>query len=53
MLGKFMSHDWLIRQVERALQRGGGSGQIVVSGPLDLRVLRKRSEGLAVRPSDF
>jgi len=52
-LGKFVSHDWLIRRVERALRRERDHTKIVVTGPLELRVLRKRSEGSAVRPSNF
>ena len=41
-LGKLPSHEWLVRRVERALDVAGGKARIVVSGPLVLRVLRKR-----------
>lgn len=40
--GKLPSHDWLLRRVERACARSGGRPRIVVSGPLVLRVLRRR-----------
>jgi hypothetical protein len=33
-------HDWLVEQVEQVL-RQTGKARIVVTGPLDLRVLRK------------
>ena len=36
------SHDWLVRRVERALARGGPQDRIIVSAPVDLRVLRPR-----------
>jgi hypothetical protein len=35
-------HDWLIQRVEQALLQQRGKTKIVVSGPLDLRLLRKR-----------
>ena len=35
-------HDWLIQRVVGALGEGQRRGSVVVSGPLDLRVLRKR-----------
>jgi hypothetical protein len=41
-LGKLPSHSWLVRRVEQALQGGHAQMKIVVRGPLDLRVLRKR-----------
>src|SRR5262245_55044047 len=41
-LGKPPSHDWLIRRVKQALDVTAGKAQIVVSGPLVLRVLRKK-----------
>lgn len=40
--GKFQSHDWLTKRVERALDATTGKTKIVVSGPLVLRVLRKQ-----------
>ena len=44
-LGKFASHDWLVQRVEQALHGKQVNTKIVVSGPLDLRVLRKRETG--------
>src|SRR5688572_4711697 len=41
-LGELPSHDWLVERVERALAAAGGKTTIVVSGPVGLRVLRKR-----------
>ena len=52
-LGKFRSHDWLVQRVEQALHPEHGNTKIVVSGPLDLRVLRKRAAGSGVRLDDF
>jgi SAM-dependent methyltransferase len=40
--GKFPSHDWLVRLVERELDQAERKTKIVVSGPLVLRGLRKR-----------
>ena len=40
-LGKLVPHAWLASRVERAVQAGSGRTKIVVSGPLNLRVLRK------------
>ena len=40
-LGRLPSHDWLVRKVEQALRTEPVKTRIVVSGPLDLRVLRK------------
>lgn len=40
-LGRLPSHDWLVRKVEQALRTEPAKTRIVVSGPLDLRVLRK------------
>ncbi len=34
-------HDWLIERVERALGTRRSKGSVVVSGPLELRVLKK------------
>jgi hypothetical protein len=39
--GKCPPHDWLVRKVERALQTTTGPTTIVISAPLDLRVLIK------------
>ena len=41
-LGKLPSHSWLVRRVAQALHVGHAKMKIVVRGPLDLRVLRKR-----------
>ncbi len=38
---KLPPHDWLIERVERALAQEPGRAQVVVAGPLDLRLLRK------------
>ena len=40
-LAELPPHDWLVQRVERALNAKGGKPQIVMSGPLVLRVLRK------------
>ena len=40
--GKFQSHDWLARRVERVLDAAVGKSRIVVGGPLVLQVLRKQ-----------
>ena len=40
-LGKLPPHDWLVERVARAVRAGTGRAKIVVTGPLDLRVLRK------------
>lgn len=37
------AHDWLVRRLERALARGGGPAKVVLAGPLELRLLLKRS----------
>lgn len=34
-------HNWLIERVRRALARQPGRAQVVVAGPLEMRVLRK------------
>lgn len=39
------SHEWLLQRVDQALSVGGGTMKIIVTGPLDLRVLRKREVG--------
>jgi hypothetical protein len=39
--GKFPSHDWLISRVEHKLESSDDKTRIVVSAPLNLRVLRK------------
>ncbi len=39
------SHDWLFRRVQRALGAARGQEQIVVWGPLVMRVLRKLEVG--------
>ncbi len=41
-LGKLAPHDWLMRRVERACRESDVKTKIVVTGPLDLRVLRKQ-----------
>lgn len=40
--GKCPPHDWLVRLVERELRVRAGQTGIVVSAPLDLRVLGKQ-----------
>jgi hypothetical protein len=35
-------HDWLIEKVEHALEPACGKTEIVVRGPLVMRVLRKK-----------
>ena len=42
------SHDWLVRRLERRLDRVPVKTRIVVSAPLVLRVLRKR-DSVAIR----
>jgi hypothetical protein len=37
----FPSHDWLYRRVETAFNKTRGRKEIVISGPLVLRLLRK------------
>jgi hypothetical protein len=39
--GKCEPHDWLVRRVEREFILHGGKPGIVVSAPLDLRLLKK------------
>ena len=41
-LGKLPPHEWLVERVVRAVRAGTGRAKIVVKGPLDLRVLRRR-----------
>ena len=41
-LGKLPSHAWLMERVARALREEGGKAKIVIRGPLDLRVMKKR-----------
>jgi len=40
-LSSLPSHDWLIEEVEHALEQACGKTEIVVRGPLVMRVLRK------------
>lgn len=47
-LGQLPSHARLAQQVERAIGARAGRPKIVVSGPLVLRVLRKRLEGISI-----
>ena len=42
-LGKLPSHTWLVRRIAQALPVKHAKTKIVVRGPLDLRVLRKRA----------
>lgn len=44
-LGKLPSHDWLLQAAARALGTARGRAKIVISGPLDLRVLKKPKQG--------
>jgi SAM-dependent methyltransferase len=41
---KLPPHDWLIERVGAALARESGRARVVVTGPLDLRVLTKRDK---------
>jgi len=40
-LSSLLSHDWLIEEVEHALEQAYGKTEIIVRGPLVMRVLRK------------
>lgn len=42
-LSKWPRHEWLVRRVASRLQAHGAGAKIVVRGPMDLAVLRKRS----------
>jgi len=44
-LDKLPSHNWLIERVSQALHEDGGKAKIVITGPLDLGVLKKRELG--------
>src|SRR5215813_15198347 len=50
-LTKQSPHDWLVRRVEQALAVTGGKARVVVSGPLVLRVLRRRET--TAQPAGF
>ncbi len=43
--GKLPSHDWLLERVAQARRGEHSKAKIVATGPLDLRVLRKRERG--------
>ena len=42
VLARLPSHAWLVDRVAAALARGSTKATVVVRGPLELRVLRKR-----------
>jgi hypothetical protein len=42
--GKLGPHDWLVRLAQRELDSVGGKKKIVVSGPLVMQGLRKRTK---------
>jgi len=42
-LSKWPRHEWLVRRVAGRLEARGAGAKIVVRGPMDLAVLRKRS----------
>jgi len=42
VLARLPPHAWLVDRVAAALRRGSGKVKVVVRGPLEMRVLRKR-----------
>jgi len=44
-------HDWLIERVAGVLGERPRKGSVVVTGPLDLRVLRKPGAATSQRPA--
>jgi len=42
VIGRLPPHEWLVDRVAAALRRGSAKAKVVVRGPLEMRVLRKR-----------
>ena len=51
-LDKLPSHEWLIERVAQAVREEDGKAKILITGPLDLRVLKKRESSKRQRAAD-